>query len=141
MRRSSGFAARFLVAVSAATMVAVQAASPGLAGEKEFPYEQELLLDARPMKGSKRVPMMEVMRRGDSKIDLWCNSVPAQFVIVEDTITIVTGAKSNQLCAPERGRGDEELLATLLSITHWQRNGDVLTLRGPKGLRFRASTH
>ena len=68
--------------------------STGFAAEKGFPYEQELLLDARPMKGSKRIPMVEVMRRGDTKIDLWCGSVRAQFIIVDDTVTIITDAKS-----------------------------------------------
>ena len=113
----------------------------GFAAEKGFPYEQELLLDARPMKGSKRIPMIEVMRRGDTKIDLWCNSMRAQFIIVDDTVTIITDAKPTEPCVPERARADEELLGVLAGVTHWQRSGDVLTLRGPKNLKFRASTH
>ena len=117
------------------------AGTTGFAAEKGFPYEQELLLDARPMKGSKRIPMIEVMRRGDTKIDLWCNSMRAQFIIVDDTVTIITDAKPTEPCVPERARADEELLGVLAGITHWQRSGDVLTLRGPKNLKFRASTH
>ena len=117
------------------------AGTTGFAAEKGFPYEQELLLDARPMKGSKRIPMIEVMRRGDTKIDLWCNSMRAQFIIVDDTVTIITDAKPAEPCVPERARADEELLGVLAGITHWQRSGDVLTLRGPKNLKFRASTH
>ena len=115
--------------------------STGFAAEKGFPYEQELLLDARPMKGSKRIPMVEVMRRGDTKIDLWCGSVRAQFIIVDDTVTIITDAKSTEPCIPERTQADEELLGVLADVTHWQRSGDVLTLRGSKNLKFRASTH
>jgi hypothetical protein len=117
------------------------AGTTGFAAEKGFPYEQELLLDARPMKGSKRIPMIEVMRRGDTKIDLWCNSMRAQFIIVDDTVTIITDAKPTEPCVPERARADEELLGLLAGVTHWQRSGDVLTLRGPKNLKFRASTH
>jgi hypothetical protein len=139
MPRLSGWVLR--VSLSTITCVAPGASSSGIAAEKGFPYEQELLLDARPMKGSKRVPMMEVMRRGDTKIDLWCNSARALFVIVEDTITIVTGTKSTEACIPERVRADDDLLGALAGVTHWQRNGDVLTLRGPKSLKFRASTH
>jgi len=140
MRCSSGWVCRLFVSISIAC-VALGLVAPGWSAEKAFPYEQELLLDARPMKGSKRIPMMEVMRRGVAKIDLWCNSVPAQFVIVEDTMTIIAGAKSAEPCNAERARGDEDLLTALAGVTHWQRNGDVLTLRGPKVLRFRASAH
>jgi heat shock protein HslJ len=131
----------FFVLLSAIAYFALGSGSPARAAEKGFPYEQELLLDARPMNGSKRIPMMEVMRRGDTRIDLWCNSVQAQFVIVDDTITIIAGAKSTEPCIPERGRADDDLLSALVGITHWQRNGDALTLRGPKSLKFRASTH
>ena len=132
---------RAVVFTLVAVGIAWEMASPGLAAEKGFPYEQEMLLDARPMKGSKRVPMMEVMRRGDAKIDLWCNSVQAQFVVVDDTITVIPGTKSTEQCVPERVRGDDDLLGALLAVTQWQRSGDVLTLRGPKSLKFRASTH
>src|SRR5262245_39456361 len=111
MPRSSGWTS--ILFVSLLTCLEFMESLPGVAAERGFPYEQELLLDARPMRGSKRIPMMEVRRRGDTKIDLWCNSVPAQFVIVEDTITIITGAKSNEPCAADRARSDDELLATL----------------------------
>src|SRR3954469_20795044 len=139
MPRFSGWV--FLAVLSTISGLAPGAGTMGSAAEKGFPYEQELLLDARPMKGSKRIPMIEVMRRGDTKIDLWCNSVRAQVVIVDDTVTIISGTKSTESCVPERARADEELLGTLADVTHWQRSGDVLTLRGPKSLKFRASTH
>ena len=139
MSRLSG--SLLFVSLLAITGSAPGTGSTGFAAEKGFPYEQELLLDARPMKGSKRIPMIEVMRRGDTKIDLWCNSMRAQFIIVDDTVTIITDAKPTESCVPERARADEELLGVLAGITHWQRSGDVLTLRGPKNLKFRASTH
>jgi len=115
--------------------------SAGMAAEKGFPYEQELMLDARPMKGSKRVPMMEITRKGDAAIDLWCNKVQAQLVVVEDTITVLAGTVSEEKCVPERVRADEELIAALVAVTNWRRDGDVLTLRGTKALRFRTATH
>src|SRR5262245_62355493 len=38
----------------------------------EFPFERELLLEAKPLPGSKRVPMLEILREGRALIDLWC---------------------------------------------------------------------
>jgi heat shock protein HslJ len=113
----------------------------GIAAETAFPYDTELSLDVRPMRGSKRVPMLEINRRGETAIEMWCNKVQAQIVVVENTITILTGPKTEESCAAERMRGDEDLLAALTAVTNWRRNGDVLTLTGPKTLRFRASTH
>jgi heat shock protein HslJ len=132
---------RMLVASLMATSALLGGSTPGLTADKAFPYEQELMLDARPMKGSKRVPMMEIKRQGETAIELWCNTVRAQLVVVEDTITILTGAKTEQQCDPERKRADEELVAALEQVTNWRLDGDVLTLRGSKTLRFRTSTH
>ena len=115
--------------------------SAAMAAEKGFPYEQELMLDARPMKGSKRVPMMEITRKGETAIDLWCNKVQAQLVVVEDTITVLAGTVTEEKCLPERMRADEELIAALVAVTNWRRDGDVLMLRGAKTLRFRTATH
>jgi heat shock protein HslJ len=115
--------------------------SASMAAEKGFPYEQELMLDARPMKGSKRVPMMEITRKGEAAIDLWCNKVKAQLVVVEDTITVLAGTVTEEKCVPERMRADEELIAALVAVTNWRRDGDVLSLRGTKTLRFRTATH
>lgn len=104
---------------------------------REFPFNQELLLDTPPMRGSKRVPMLEIAANGAVVIDLWCNSVQGQIVVVEDTITIMTGPKTDRSCPPERVRGDEEVLSSLLQVTNWRRESDaVLLLVGPRTLRF-----
>ncbi len=129
-------------AVALAVLVALSLfAGRGFAAQTEFPYASELLLEAAPMRGSKRVPIIEVDPSGEASIDLWCASVRAQFVIAGDTLTIVPGEKSEQDCAPERMRADEELLATLQEITGWRRRDDLLVLDGPRPLRFRLSTH
>ena len=107
----------------------------------DFPYDMEMMLDARPMRGSKRVPLIEVRPTGQASIDLWCNSLKTQFVIAADTVTIMSGEKTEQQCTPERMRADEELLAALLAVTSWRRQGDTLTLVGDKTLQFRASAH
>ena len=121
--------------------VLIAGALPALAAETTFPFDRELLLDARPMKGGKRVPMLTIGPSGETAIDLWCNSIKAQIAVAADTITITTGDKTNQQCAPERMRGDDDLLAALVAVTNWRRVDDVLTLRGSKTLRFRAATH
>ena len=101
----------------------------------------ELMLDAKPMKGSKRIPVLTIGPNGKAEIDLWCNSVEGQVVVVDSTITVMTGAKTQRQCDAARTRGDDELLAALLQATTWSREGDILTLRGAKTLRFRQATN
>src|SRR5215831_19938303 len=110
------------------------------AAERDFPYNSELIMDAKPMRGSKRVPMLVIGAKGEAKIEGWCNNVEAQMVVAADTLTILTGASTEQQCPAERMRADEDLMAVLMEITHWRRDGDVLTLRGGKTLRFRTLT-
>ncbi len=107
----------------------------------DFPFDKELLLDAKPMKGSKRIPILDVGRNGETIIDLWCNSVEAQIVVVGNTISIMTGTKSAKQCDPARMQGDDDLLASLLQATTWRHDGAVLTLSGGKTLRFRTATN
>jgi heat shock protein HslJ len=106
-----------------------------------FPFDEELLLDAKPMHGSKRIPTLESRPDGAVMIDLWCNSVQGQLVIAGDTITVLTGPKTNQSCLPERAQGDDELLSALEQVTNWRREGDGVVLIGPQTLRFRRATN
>ena len=113
--------------------------TPALA--QEFPFERELLLDTAPMRGSKRVPGLEISPRGQAVIDLWCKSGRGQAIVAGDTITIVPGEMGLAQCSPEQSRADDEVLASLTQITHWRREGDVLVLVGPTPLRFRSATN
>ena len=115
--------------------------SPIRAADREFPFDQELQLDARPMRGSKRLPSLEIGPTGQTVIELWCNRVEGQIVVVEDTITIMAGEKSNRTCSSEQARGDADMLAVLAEITNWRRDGVSVTLIGPKTLRFRIPTN
>jgi heat shock protein HslJ len=115
--------------------------APSLAAERGFPFDSELMLDAKPMKGSKRVPVIGIGPRGEATIDMWCNSVTGQFVVADNTITVLTGTKTERQCDAARMRGDDELLADLTQVTSWSRNGDVITLQGGKALRFRQLTN
>ena len=115
----------------------------GIAGAaaQEFPFGRELMLDVAPMKGSKRVPMLEIDPKGIADIDLWCNSVKGQMVVAGDTITIVTGPKTAYACPPERAQADDDVLSALNEVTSWRRDGDVLVLIGSRTMRFRLQTN
>jgi heat shock protein HslJ len=119
----------------------IASTSATFAAERSFPFDSELMLDAKPMKGSKRIPVMTIDPKGKAEIDMWCNSIVGQVVVVDNTITVMTGAKTARQCDPARTRGDDELLEALLQATSWSREGDVLTLRGAKTLRFRQATN
>lgn len=115
----------------------VAAMTPLRAAERDFPFDQELLLDARPMVGTKRVPSLEIAANGAVSIDLWCNSVQGQIVVVEDNITVLTGPRTNRTCSPQLAQNDEKMLTWLTQVTTWKRDGDGVLLIGPQNLRFR----
>jgi heat shock protein HslJ len=129
---------RFAVVLAAWVLGGIVAAD---AADRGFPYNSELIMDAKPMRGAKRVPMLVIGAKGEAKIEGWCNNVEAQMVVAGDTLTILTGASTEQQCPAERMRADQDLMAVLMEITHWRREGDVLTLRGTKTLRFRTLTN
>jgi heat shock protein HslJ len=122
-------------------LVIIVMCGPSLAAERSFPFDSELMLDARPMKGSKRVPVIGIGRNGEATIDLWCNSIEGQIVVIDSTISVMTGAKTDRQCDSARLLGDADLLAALQQATSWSRAGDVVTLRGAKTLRFRQPTN
>ena len=107
----------------------------------EFPFEQELILDAAPMPGSKRIPNMDVGTGGAMALEMWCNRVEGQLVVAGDTITVLAGQPTSRQCPPDRLRADTDLLAALNAVTNWRRQGDALLLIGPKSLRFRLPTN
>lgn len=113
----------------------------GALADSTFPFDRELVLDAQPMKGSKRLPSLDIAANGSAEIDLWCNTVHGQLVVAGDTITIVTGPKTERQCPPERAQGDEDMLSVLTEVTNWRREGDVLILTGPHTVRFRLQTN
>ena len=123
----------------AAAVMAMQVAVAAHA--QEFPFESELLLDVRPMPGSKRIPNMDVAANGTIALEMWCNRAEGQVVVAGDTITIITGQPTDRPCSPERTRGDAELLEALNGVTNWRRQGDALVLIGPKTLRFKVPTN
>jgi len=117
------------------------AGSAAPAAEKSFPEDATLLLQTKPMKGSKRVPILQIDTKTEAAFDLWCNHVPAQFVVVGDTVTILLGTPTPQQCDAERMDADEELIAALQAVSTWSLKDDLLVLEGEKTLRFRIASN
>lgn len=134
------------VVQSAARAVVVAAAVLGSGvlpsvAQEGFPFESELTLDAAPMRGSKRIPNLEIGRRGEVIIELWCKGARGQFSVAGDTIVFVPGAVDDRGCPADRAAADDALLAAMADVSAWRRQGDALVLIGPKQLRFRLNTN
>jgi len=119
------------------------------AAAEPFPFDQDFLLDAAPMRPGKRMPGLNVEPNGNARIDLWCRTVAARVEISDTAIKVEAGSlpenppemQSAGQCTPERMQADEELFATLVQVTAWRREGETIVLEGPKSLRFRLSSH
>ena len=116
-------------------------AGPALASEQGFPFARELMLDVAPMRGSKRVPIIEIAENGAAVIQLWCASTRGQANIDQDSITIVADQVPPTQCDPERQTRDDSLLAALTQVTNWRRQGEVVEFQGATKLRFRLMTN
>ena len=125
------------LSAAAATLLAAAAAL----AQAAFPFDRELLLDVRPLPGSRRVPILEIGADGRARIDLWCRSGAGQVVISGATIKIMLGPLREEACTPERARRDEEMAAALSEVTRWRTDGDRVVLVGPTELRFLLSAH
>lgn len=133
------------VAAIGLSLLACGAAAPA----EQFPFDQEILLDAAPMRPGKRMPILLVEPNGTAKIDLWCKAVSARVTISDMSMKIEPESLPEELpemlsagqCTPERVQADEELLATLTQVTGWQRQNGNIVLLGPTELKFRPSDH
>ena len=108
---------------------------------QQFPYDRDLVLDARPMRGGKRVPVLSIDASGRAQIDLWCKRGQAQAVIAGGTITIIVSSMADETCTPERAQADEQMILALSQVTTWSLRGDVVTFNGGAPLRFRTASH
>jgi heat shock protein HslJ len=124
-------------------VVAVFASIPlaAMAAETAFPFGSELLLDGKPMRGTKRLPSLSIEQDGTAAIDLWCGSLRGRADVGNGTIVITPGARDNARCDPERIAGDDDLLDMLVHMTNWRRRGDVIELSGATALRFHLMTN
>ncbi len=122
--------------------------SPGRATEP-FPFDRELILDARPMPPVKRVPILSVAPNGAATIDLWCQTVRGRVELSDTAIRIEPAPLPDVLprymsdgqCTPERMQADADTLAALTQMTGWRRKGQAIMLMGPITMRFTPSDH
>lgn len=119
-----------------------------------FPFDRELVLDARPMPPVKRMPVLTVAEDGRATIDLWCRTVAARVQVSEGAIKIETAPLPEALpqymsegqCSESRVAADNEMLLALAQVTQWRAQGDNVELKGPDvsglaPLRFRPASH
>lgn len=111
------------------------------ASEFGFPFDQILLLDTAPLRGSKRVPSIEVQSNGTAAIDLWCASGRGRVELSGPSITIVPQSMAAPGCPLERLERDAKMLSVLTQVTTWRREGDSVVLIGPQVLRYRSSSN
>jgi heat shock protein HslJ len=119
--------------------VAVLSMSVAADAEDGFPFGTEMTLEAVPQPGSKRIPNLEIGDNGEVVLELWCKGGKGQFSVAGNTVIFVPGAIQDRSCPPARAQADDDLVAALAAVETWKRQGDVLTLIGPKTLRFRTN--
>lgn len=107
--------------------------------EEGFPFGTEMTLEAVPQPGSKRIPNIEIGDNGEVVLELWCKGGKGQFSVAGNTVIFVPAAIRDRSCPPAKAQADDDLVAALSSVETWKRQGDVLTLSGPKPLRFRTN--
>jgi hypothetical protein len=119
---------------AAATVVLMAGAAHG---EDGFPFGTEMTLEALPQPGSKRIPNIEIGDNGEVVLELWCKGGKGQFSVAGNTVIFVLGQIQDRSCPPAKAQADDELVAALSGVETWKRQGDFLTLIGPKPLYFR----
>jgi hypothetical protein len=120
-------------------MVAVLAMPAAARAQEGFPFGSEMTLEAVPQPGSKRIPNIEIGDNGEVVLELWCKGGKGQFSVAGNTVIFVPGPIQDRSCPPARAQADDDLVAALSAVETWKRQGDVLTLIGPKPLRFRTN--
>ena len=124
-----------VAAVAAASMTAPARA------EDEFPFGFEMTLDAARQPGSKRLPTLEIGDNGETVVELWCKGGTGQFSVAGNTVIFVAGPLEDRACSAARAQADDNLMAALSQASTWRRKGDVVSLMGPRMLRFRINTN
>lgn len=130
-----------MAALSAAPLVFGMGIGAASAQDAQFPFGAELTLDANPMRGSKKMPTLEIGAAGEAKVDLWCKRTQGQFSVAGDTVIFIPGPLQDNGCPADRAMADDALFGALSAATNWKRQGDVLVLTGATTLRFRLNTN
>ncbi|MGA7810411.1 MAG: hypothetical protein WCB02_38010 [Bradyrhizobium sp.] len=109
--------------------------------EDGFPFGMEMMLEAPPQPGSKRIPDLDIGDNGETVLELWCKGGKGQFSVAGNTVIFVPGPLEDRSCPPARAQADDELVAALSQATTWKRQGDLVAFIGAKTLRFRLNTN
>jgi heat shock protein HslJ len=126
------------------------ALAPGLGWAADpFPFDQELILDAAPMRPAKRMPTLNVAPDGNASIGLWCKTVTARVELSDAGVRIEPGPlpealpemMGNGQCSAQRLLADQDMLDALAQVTAWRAQGGAVVLAGPKLLKFRPATN
>jgi hypothetical protein len=129
------FACGFMLALLVGSLL------PAAASESSFPFGSALVLDAAPLPGSKRVPMIEIEENGAAAFYLWCASARGSANVANDTISLVPTTALPSQCTADQISRDADLLAQLAQVTGWRRQGDEIDFLGATTLRFRLMTN
>lgn len=123
-------------------IVAMTAAIAPLSAQESFPFSSEMTLDAAPMRGSKRIPNIEIGQSGEVVLEMWCKGARGQFAVANDSIVFAPANVDNRNCPADRAAADDALLASMSEATTWKRQGqDLILAGGAKPLRFRLNTN
>jgi hypothetical protein len=135
----SGFLTR---AVASVLVLAAAAFDPAPArADDGFPFGLEMTLDVARQPGSKRIPSLDIGDAGEVILELWCKGGKGQFSVAGNTVIFVAGPLEDRSCPPARAQADDELVAALSEAATWKRQGDFVSLVGPRTLRFRINTN
>ena len=126
-----------LIACAAATLLLMSVGFERAQAEDEFPFGTAMSLEVAPQPGSKRIPNIEIGDNGEVVLELWCKGGKGQLSVAGNTVIFVPGQIQDRACPPAKAQADDDLVAALSDVATWKRQGDVLTLIGPKPLRFR----
>ena len=132
---------RRLLACSFAVIVFALGMLPAAAAETAFPFGSELMLDGKPMRGTKRLPTIAIEQDGAAAIDLWCGSARAQATVGGSTIIFTSVERDNGQCDAQRSASDDDLLDTIMHMTKWRRSGDSVEFSGAATLRYHLMTN
>ncbi len=134
---SLAFWCRTMLVVAAASLAGASVA----AAQKAFPYGAELRLEAKPLKGSKRLPWLQFDPDGSVEIDLWCVTGRGRAVVEGTAISIVPTSMRDNQCPQDRLELDKDFLTQLTQVTGWRWEGFILVLVGPQPLRWRPASN
>lgn len=127
--------------LTGALLLAILGTATGPACAEDFPFGQELTLDARAMPGSKRLPILTIGAHGEVEAGLWCRTLRGQFSVAGNTLIFIPGPGDQPQCSPEQTSRDEALAADLAAATTWSMQGEVLILQGAGTLKYRLNTN